>query len=233
MIDVGRIVDFHSHILPGVDHGSDSLATTLFQLDSAKKHGINKIVSTSHFYPTVHTVDGFLKKRDFSFSSLLAGNYDIPDIRLGAEVLLCNGIDHLEGIEKLCIRGTNTLLLELPFSGYSREYTYTVERLLGNGFNVVLAHADRYERSIIQSLLPLGVKLQLNASSLVGFNKLKNRYLFDWANRGLVVALGSDIHGKDAKAYCRLCSAFCAVGTDSEQILRASQRIWAQSLLYQ
>ena len=97
-MNYGSVVDFHSHILPGVDHGSDSLATTLYQLKSAKKHGISKIVSTSHFYPTAHSVEGFLKKRNAAYTVLKEQGGEFPEIRLGAEVLLCNGIDRLEEI---------------------------------------------------------------------------------------------------------------------------------------
>ena len=149
MIDIKDFVDFHSHILPGVDHGSDSMVTTLFQLKSAKKKGIHKIVSTSHFYPTAHSIDVFLKKRNDAYDALLECGEEIPEILLGAEVLLCNGLDRLSGLDKLCISGTRYLLLELPFSDYSEEYTDTLKRLINDGFSVILAHADRYQRSII------------------------------------------------------------------------------------
>ncbi len=232
MVDAKRFVDFHSHILPGADHGSDSLAISLYQLNSAKKYGITKIVSTSHFYPTAHSVDGFLKRRNEAYYELIKERLDIPDIRLGAEVLLCNGIDHLEGIEKLCINGTNTLLLELPFSDYRDDYTQTVERLLQKDLNVVLAHADRYPHRVIETLIPLGVKLQLNASAVVGFNRLKNSHLFDWMSRGVVLAFGSDIHGRDSGAYHRLRKAFASAGDFSEFITEQSIKIWNQAVKF-
>ena len=230
MVEGGRFVDFHSHILPGADHGSDSFSTTLYQLNSAKKYGISKIVSTSHFYPTSHSVDGFLRKRNEAYIKILEGGHDLPEIRLGAEVLLCNGIDRLEGIERLCINGTRTLLLELPYSDYCDEYTQTVARLMQKGLNIILAHAERYSRNIIEILLPLGIKLQLNASSVVGFERFKNKHLFDWMANGDVVAFGSDIHGKDPVAYRRLYKAFTSVGKPSEYIVNESYKIWVQSL---
>ena len=71
MIPVVGVVDFHSHILPGLDHGSDSLSTSLFQLNCAKRCGVDKIVSTSHFYPTAHSVEKFVDLRRKSYESLL------------------------------------------------------------------------------------------------------------------------------------------------------------------
>ena len=229
MVDASLIVDFHSHILPGVDHGSDSVETSLFQLDSAKKKGITKIISTSHFYPTSHSVKGFLDKRNAAFSALLSKGEGLPEIRLGAEVLLCNRIDKLPGLEDLCICGTRNLLLELPFSDYGNEYTNTIERLLNDGYNVILAHADRYSPDIIGRLLSFGVKLQLNADSIVGFNKIKNKYLLDWISDGKVVALGSDIHGKDSRIYSRLCKAFFVASKLSDTIAKESMKMFEEA----
>ena len=223
------IVDFHSHILPRVDHGSDSLETTLLQLKAAKKNGVNKIVSTSHFYPTAHNVDGFLKKRNAAFRALLESASDIPEIRLGAEVLLCDGIDRLPGLDELCLQGTKNLLLELPFTGFNKESFATIERLVDKEFFVILAHPHRYPYQTIKSLLPLGVKLQLNADSIIGFNRLKNKYLFDWISEGRVVALGSDIHGRDSRAYGRLRKAFSIASRVSDVVARESYRMFLES----
>ena len=59
-----RIIDFHSHILPGVDHGSKSLDTSLSQLKLMEKMGIDVAVATSHFYPHREEIDAFLEKRE-------------------------------------------------------------------------------------------------------------------------------------------------------------------------
>ena len=229
MIPTSGFVDFHSHILPKVDHGSDSLETSLHQLALAKKNGVKRVVATSHFYPSAHSVDGFVKKRNEAYLLLSEHLNDMPEVRLGAEVLICAGIDHLPGIEKLFINGTNTLLLELPFSGYSNECTMAVKKMVMDGVDVVLAHADRYSPRIIEELLPFGVKIQLNASSLVGFGKLKNKHLFKWFAQNKVVALGSDIHGKDSSAYRKLVKAYSNIGSYAEFVSRESDARWNAS----
>ena len=43
------VVDFHTHILPGADHGSDSVETTLRQLEFARDAGVKRLIATSHF----------------------------------------------------------------------------------------------------------------------------------------------------------------------------------------
>ena len=105
----------------------------------------------------------------------------------------------MPGRERLCINGTDTLLLELPFNDFDKSYKATVKSLVRDGFNVILAHADRYDPYNIEELISVGAKIQLNASSLVGFFKPKR--LYNWMERELVVALGSDIHGADKMYY--------------------------------
>ena len=193
-------VDFHAHILPGADHGSDSTETSLTQLELAAEVGVTSIIATPHFYPHRHTLDAFIKRRSDAYSSLVSSYNGKIDIKLGAEVLLCAGLENLEGIEKLCIEGTDIILIELPFSEFRESYIDTVRRIQRRGLKVLLAHVDRYPASDIEKLLDVGVKyLQVNAEGLARFFKPKK--ILEWAECGYVVAIGSDIHGKDKKAY--------------------------------
>ena len=58
------IIDFHSHILPGADHGSSSVETSLAQLNSAKNAGVTRLIATPHFYPHRHTLEKFLARNN-------------------------------------------------------------------------------------------------------------------------------------------------------------------------
>ena len=201
-----NVVDFHAHILPGADHGSASLETSLAQLALAAEGGVTHIVATPHFYPDRHSVDEFLSRRERSYTELLAamGSHH-PRVALSAEVLICDGIERLEGLEQLCVRGTNTLLLELPFSVFKNEYCESVFRLIKRGFNVVLAHVDRYSPEDIDKLADVGAAMQLNAHAFDGIfvpSSVKR-----WLKSGQVIALGSDIHGADKNAYVRFSKA--------------------------
>ena len=69
------IVDFHSHILPQVDHGSISIDMSLTQLSYAKDAGVTRIVATPHFYPNVHYVDTFIKKNKLSMEALTKSHF--------------------------------------------------------------------------------------------------------------------------------------------------------------
>ena len=210
-----KIIDFHTHILPNADHGSDSLETSLKQLELSEKVPIDTFIATSHFYPHRHRVNDFLKRRDESYS-LLSSHTD-KEIILGAEVLLCEGLNKLPGIENLTIGNSKIILLELPFNQFKSEYETAIEAFIDEGYTVVLAHADRYPKENIERLLPLGAKIQLNASSLSGF--FPKKHLFEWIERGVVVALGSDIHMADKNAYPSFVKMRKKLGTSFDEIM--------------
>ena len=102
-------IDFHTHILPRADHGSDSLQTSIQQTNMAHSIGVNKIIATPHFYPHKHTVDAFLERRASAYKNLVSAkefNKDVQ-IKLAAEVLLCDNIHMLDGIDNLYCIGRN------------------------------------------------------------------------------------------------------------------------------
>lgn len=222
------ILDFHAHVLPTADHGSDSVEVTLFQLESAGLYGVERIIATPHFYPNAHSVDSFLARRNQAYKLLEPYlNDSTPKIKLGAEVLICEEIENLPGIEKLFVEGTDTLLLELPFTKFQSSFIHSVKKLVSRGINVVLAHADRYSPDGIEALVAKGAKIQLNADSLATF--FKKRVLYDWLERDLVVALGSDIHGRDKRAYSNFAKASAKIKEYLPRIKSASDAIWGSN----
>lgn len=188
------MLDFHAHILPGADHGSDGLETSMAQMRLAEQAGINTLIATPHFYPQIEELDTFLERRQACWEALNDA-YDGPiKLLLGAEIHMCSGLDHMEGLEQLCIQGTNVLLLELGFRAWSQEIKETLLRIYeDNKFVPVLAHIDRYNPEKIDELLSAGIYAQLNAEAFCRlFGK---KQLISWVDNGSVVALGSDIHG--------------------------------------
>lgn len=187
-------LDAHAHILPGCDHGSDGLATSLRQLEMASAAGIKTICATPHFYPHRESVESFLTRRADTARLLLDNKpQSAPQVQLGAEVLICDGMEMLGDLPRLCRAGTNELLLEMPFYPWSQGLWDTLYLLLARrDIQIVLAHADRYPKENIEQLIADGVPLQLNAQCLI--NPLKRRPYLTWLKNGSVKYLGSDIH---------------------------------------
>lgn len=188
-------IDFHAHILPGADHGSDGLATSLRQISLAREAGIDLLIATPHFYPRHEALVPFLARRDEAQACLRkALPADAPQIRLGAEVHLCRGLNHMHGLEQLCVEGTRVLLLELPQDFSVRAYEQTLDALLyERKLTVVLAHVDRYVPGTVDFLLELGFLAQVNAAPFCHLRTRKAALCR--AESVQAVALGSDIHG--------------------------------------
>ena len=213
-------IDFHTHILPGADHGSASLEVSLWQINEARRHGITKIVATPHFYPERITVDEFSNIKDSCYSILASNLPDDIELYTGAEVLVCPGLEHLLGLERLCINGTKVLLIELPLGYISDDIITTVEALIERGYTVLLAHADRYNSDDIDTLVALGCIIQLNAKSVASI--FTRRKCKRWIDMGVVAALGSDIHQTDKSAYKAFIKAVRVIGNSYSEISKKS-----------
>lgn len=217
-------IDFHAHILPAADHGSDGLQTSLRQLALAKRADIELLAATPHFYPRQEELSDFLARRKRTWEALCAAlertesaaSSDVerrassaavggfcreatkaaPALRVGAEVQLCRSLHHMDGLEALCLAGTRVLLLELPADFSIRTYEQTLDGLLyERRLTVVLAHIDRYRADTVDFLLEWGFLAQLNASAFCHFRTRKQALC--WAQSSRVVALGSDLHGAE------------------------------------
>lgn len=187
-------LDYHAHILPGCDHGSDGIATSLQQIKIAKAAGIKNICATPHFYPHRESIESFLCRRQESFEKLCdCLKEDNPRIIPGAEVLLCEGMERLRDLDKLCLQGTNELLLELPFYRWTEQIWETLYQLHEiEEIEIIIAHADRYPQDDIERIIREGMSLQLNIAC---FRKLWQRKSYlSWIEKGKVIYVGSDIH---------------------------------------
>ena len=141
-----KTIDFHAHILPAADHGCADVRTSIQQLTLAKQAHVDTVIATPHFYPQLESIDEFLLRRKQCSQKLAEAIYnkDLPEVLVGAEVQLCPGMDRMEGLQQLCIQGTNILLLELPPHYSLRTFDNVIDNLIyGHRLKVVLAHIDR------------------------------------------------------------------------------------------
>lgn len=193
------MVDFHSHILPGVDDGSRSVEESLQLLDMLREQQVSAVVATPHFYANEQSVQEFLSRRQAAYETLSAQMQpDHPPIRLGAEVRFYPGISHLEELRSLCLEGTRLLLLEMPMTRWT---DYTVKELLdmvnSRGVTLVLAHIERYRQlqdaRVLDRLLRAGVLMQVNATFFT--ERLTRHRALKMLGNQMIHFIGSDCHG--------------------------------------
>ena len=201
------MIDFHSHILPGIDDGADCVETSLSMLGMLYSQGVTTVVATPHFHGDSESVDEFLTKREKAYLDLMKACEKncakIPEIVLGAEVALTLDTPKIEGIEKLCIGDTNTILIELPYRDNSEWITYAVYEIIARCRLVpVLAHFERLctDKKVLKSfekLLSLELFVQANADSFL--DKYYYKAVKQLVKKGVVDVIGSDMHNLDER----------------------------------
>jgi len=99
------MIDFHSHILPGMDDGPETLEQSLAMLRDSFLQGTDLMVSTSHFYGGEEYPREFLRRRTAAVrqlkNAMLLSTEVYPRVVLGAEVLFFPGISEAEEIPLL------------------------------------------------------------------------------------------------------------------------------------
>lgn len=192
------VIDFHSHVLPGIDDGSRSEDMSRRMLRISARQGVEVMAATPHFYGDRDTIEKFLKRRESAWEKALPLAEEAGiELLAGAEVAYFDNMSQAAGIEELTLAGTEILLVEMPFRAWSRREIQELDRLLREGYRLVLAHLERYlgfqnDKGILEAIYERPILVQLNAESLFGFwNGQKALKLF---KEGRAHLLGSDCH---------------------------------------
>ncbi|MBQ4153802.1 MAG: hypothetical protein IJE01_01205 [Clostridia bacterium] len=192
--------DIHSHILPGVDDGAQNLEEALSLISSAYKHGTQQFVATPHFYASYHSLGEQLSLAKERLGLLCQEiiKKQIPvKIILGFEVRFFHGISSCEELNHLTINGSKTLLLELGPQPITDSIIEELVELYYQGYDVILAHIERYSKiSGFSKLKPLiknrVVKCQVNAASFVEGPFVKLSYKL--VKKGWCDYIAGDMH---------------------------------------
>ena len=192
------MIDWHSHILPGIDDGSRDVNESISMLAAFESQGVDMVIATPHFYANDESVRSFLNRRQQSYELLCSqrGEGRIH-ILSGAEVKYYSGISRMDGLEKLTIENTNLLLLEMPISKWTNLVRQELQDLINTrGLRIILAHIERYlewqDVEVFQQLCESGARMQVNASFLDRLTSRKKATKL--LNAGVIHFIGSDCH---------------------------------------
>lgn len=190
-------VDWHSHILPGVDDGLQKVEDSLAILDVYASLGVREVWLTPHIMEDVPNETSALRERFAWFKAQYSGPIAL---HLAAE----NMIDHLfaerlDAGDLLPIGSKgDCLLVETSYMSPPLGFRPTLRKIQSKGFHPVLAHPERYVYMTdkdYKELIDMGVRLQLNVPSLAGTYgpeaQTKARRLLQ---RGLYTLTGHDLH---------------------------------------
>ncbi|MBR2489961.1 MAG: capsular polysaccharide biosynthesis protein [Ruminiclostridium sp.] len=201
------VIDFHSHILPGIDDGSDSVEMSLAMLMRSRKQGIGHVVATPHFYARHDTPEAFLARRARAEARLrqaMAGEAGMPRLTMGAEVAFYPGMSGSDALGSLCIGQSRYILVELPGTPWYNSIYEELQAIWDRqGLVPVIAHVDRYlepfrTERLMGKLEDLPVLIQANAEFFL--RRSTARTAFRLLRNGRIHLLGSDCHNLSSRA---------------------------------
>ena len=196
-------LDFHSHILPGLDDGATDLENSVALASAMSSWGFERITCTPHITnkfrntpatirPAFETLQEALYVRGVNVELKLSAEYRlVPET--WPEVLEKNWLMPIED---------RFILMELPiFNPEDIKDIKPLEefkKVISLGLTPLLPHPERYfylsERELM-SFLEAGVKIQSNYGSLAGlYGDQAQQNAQNLVDRGLVSYYGTDMH---------------------------------------
>jgi protein-tyrosine phosphatase len=207
------IVDLHSHLVPGVDDGTRTVAESIQALSSLYREGVRAVVTTPHLLVPYLDSDAAIQRElnlhRRAFDGLVAAcrdRTDLPSLWLGQEILAPDA-----GSANRVARRTDVglpgrfLLVEFGFE-LQGNHNDVIRSVLDAGRQIVIAHAERYHYlpghealEVMRAWQELGALLQVNVGSLTGHYRgsspRSERLAWEMIGSGLVDVLATDHHG--------------------------------------
>ena len=224
MIPDGPYTDMHTHILPGIDDGSQSMDETISMLRQAYDEGIRVIIATPHFgmrnpLLTKEKAAAVLERVGREAGEAVPG----MKLILGGELFYSDGIiSALDSGVIPTLGGTSYAMVEFAPNESRERIVRCIRDLCRSGYRPVIAHLERC-RSLegdvraVEELVDSGAAVQINCRSFISDKvsdnkrptfgiirrKRKEEGFFlerkaGWArlllSEGLVHLIGSDCH---------------------------------------
>lgn len=211
------IIDFHNHVIPGVDDGASDGAECAAALRAFLAQDTRQIVATPHLNGSLTLRPSALEERlheiDEGWKRLeVVAREHAPAMQVhrGAEVMLDTPELVLRDA-RLRLAGTHFVLCEYPFMTVPPNSTGVLDRMVSAGVTPIIAHPERYVGVDTRGVLPrrwkaAGALLQVNAGSLTGrYGDHARANAFALLEHGMVDYVCSDYHarGRPATAGAR------------------------------
>ncbi|MBP3255328.1 MAG: protein tyrosine phosphatase [Clostridia bacterium] len=198
------MIDFHSHIVYGVDDGSQSLDSSIKILREAKEAGIDKIILTPHYMEDYYIVPKLeiKEKIDILREECKKEKIDI-ELYQGNEIYISNHIDEFLKKDLACsLNDSRYVLFETPLNIEPSNLIEVIYKIKEMGKVPVLAHPERYafiqeNPNKLLDLFEMGVLFQSNYGSVIGlYGKNAEKTIKLLLKNNYIHFLGSDVHRK-------------------------------------
>lgn len=196
------VADMHSHLIPGIDDGAQTLDDSITLIKGLQAAGFTKLITTPHvmsdFYRnTPQTILGGLEVVQ---EELIKQNINVT-LQAAAEYYLDRSFVEKIKTEKLLSFGKeNYVLFELSYVNPPENMHRVIFDLLSAGYKPILAHPERYpfyydKYDTYAQIREKGALLQLNINSLTGYYSMPTKLVAErMVNDGIIDFIGTDTH---------------------------------------
>jgi protein-tyrosine phosphatase len=204
-----KLIDIHSHILPGLDDGARNLEQTMAMARAAQADGISHLVATPHVIKGVYE-----NRKEDILKQVLNINYCLKQAKInvtlmpGAEYLLDPDLPRrMAAGELLTLNNTGVyLLVELP-PDMVPDYTEDIlAEVLAQGITPVIAHPERnsglaVRPELLERWARRGVLAQVTSTSITGgFGREARKRALKYLESGAAQLIASDAHDDRSRA---------------------------------
>jgi tyrosine-protein phosphatase YwqE len=167
-------VDMHSHLIPGIDDGSQSMDQTIALLAKFQSLGYKKVITTPHIMS-----DSYPNTPEIIRSGLEEVRKAIKEVGLTIQIEAAAEYYFDETFmpkiknKELLTFGDNYVLVEFAFHSPPQYLEQLFFELQTNGYRPVVAHFERYMYYLgdiekAKEWRRKGVNIQINLNSLIG-----------------------------------------------------------------
>lgn len=201
-----KLIDIHTHILPKIDDGSQSLEESIKLIQNSVEQGCTDIFLTPHSdcvleKGMMYTEEKIVRlKKEINHLKIPVHLYKGNEIYI-KEKNIENIINALKYKELYSMNYTRFVLVEFsPYLNKIEEILYCLSLLLVNNWYPIIAHTERLNPQIatidnVIKFKKLGCKIQINYYSLVEESDIKIKRLARvLIHNELVDFCGSDTH---------------------------------------
>lgn len=201
-VDLGVLgVDIHSHFIPGIDDGAQTMEQSMELLSAMAELGYRKVITTPH-----NMADGYKNTPEIILGGLERVRDEVRqrgiaiEVDAAAEYYLDHELEKKVADRKILTFGQEMVLFELPFISEPNMLLEIIFQMQTAGYRPVLAHPERYafwytDFTKYERLKERGVLFQLNMIALSGAYGPQAKQIAErLVDAGHYELLGSDCH---------------------------------------
>lgn len=203
------MIDLHSHILPGLDDGAQTMEESIAMAKTAVEQGIDTIVATPHHLHTRYkNPKNLVLQKTAQLNEELFQEGVLLTVLPGQEVRLNGDIEAFESDKILSINtDSGYVFLELPSHDvphYAKKMIYDIQLL---GYKPVIVHPERnrilrQQPDQLYNFVRNGAITQVTAASLVGkFGREVQKFAYQMIEFNLTHLVASDAHDTKKRGF--------------------------------